>query len=87
MIENVTKSVNRKQDINEEYMENLYESVTSLYRLNQSGVSAVGKSDLGSMPTLSVVLLSTLGCTWVGILLYLFHDWNKKRKFRNKQNN
>ena len=51
LIENTTKSVKRKEEINDEYMEKLYSDVTSLYRLDQSGASlSVGKEDLGVLP-------------------------------------
>lgn len=41
MIENVTKSVKRKQEVNETYMEELFADMVSLYRLDQGGVKDV----------------------------------------------
>ena len=53
LIENTVKSVRRKQEINDAYMDKLYEDVESLYRLDQlggdSGLSS-GKKDLGDLP-------------------------------------
>ena len=81
MIENVTKSVRRKEVINEEYMAKLFASMTDLYRLNEGqGVGAGVKSDLGPMPQESVVLLIILGVTWTGLFLYIIAEKVLKRK-------
>ena len=74
MIENVTKSIRRKQTVDEAYMESLYSDMTSLYRLDQSGDTggaAAGKRDLGPLPRTSVVLLSVLAGAWVLMGLYV----------------
>ena len=74
MIENVTKSVNRKEEINEDYMVKLFANVTSLYRLDQldtQGGGVSGKQELGPLPATAVVLLSTLACTWILIAGYV----------------
>lgn len=84
MIENVTKSTRRKQEVNEEYMENLFGDVTSLYRLDQNTMSSSGKADLGPLPKTSVLLLSSLAGVWALILLYLAVQAVKKRN--RKQN-
>ena len=81
MIENVAKSIRRKQTVDEEYMTKLYSDITSLYRLDQIGASASGqKADLGKLPATSVILLSALGITWLGILSYLGIQFVKKKK-------
>ncbi len=67
MIENVTKSVLRKQTVDEAYMEKLYAEMTSLYRLDQIQVDGQWKMELGPMPTESVILLSALALIWLGI--------------------
>lgn len=77
MIENVVKSIRRKQEVNEEYMTNLYAEMTSLYRLDQIQVDGQWKMDLGPMPQESVVLLSVLAVTWAGIATFALL---KKRK-------
>ena len=84
MIENVTKSVKRKETIDDAYMEKLFADVTSLYRLDQGGQEAAGRADLGPLPATAVVLLSALGITWVLIGAYAAREALKKRK--NKQN-
>lgn len=80
MIENVTKSVKRRETIDDAYMERLFEDVTSLYRLGQGSTSAYGKKDLGRLPAMSVALLSVLAAVWLLILCYIFRNALKKRK-------
>ena len=85
MIVNVTKSVRRKEVVNEQYMEELFDDMTSLYRLDQigSGSSAAGgKAELGGLPQTSVVLLTTLAAVWVCIILYVLVQVIKKPKNR-----
>ena len=82
LIENVAKSVRRKKTIDDEFMKELYEDVASLYRLN-TGVAegesvGVQKQDFGPLPVEAKALLGILGVTWVGILLYIFHENRKK---------
>ncbi|MBO6092679.1 MAG: extracellular solute-binding protein, partial [Oscillospiraceae bacterium] len=59
MIENVTKSVRRKEAVNDAYYEKLYADMVSLYHLNLdgTGASAATRQDLGPLPHTSVVLL------------------------------
>ena len=80
LVENVTKSVRRKQTVDDTYMEQLFAEVTSLYRLDQiAGVD--GKADLGPLPQGSKALLLGLGAVWVCILVYvIFEAVKKKRK-------
>ena len=81
LIENVTKSVRRKETVDDAYMEKLYADITSLYRLDNLGSSvASGKTDLGPLPATSVILLSALGGTWVLILVFAGRELRKKRK-------
>ena len=83
LIENVAKSVRRKKEINEEFMESLFQDVSSLYRLD-NGVAAGeelegGKQEFGELPVASKVLLGTLAVTWIGIFVYVFYEkWKKK---------
>ena len=83
MIENVTKSVKRKQEINDAYMEELYSDMISLYRLDQGGVKeelSGGKAELGELPMTAKVLIGSLACAWVLIILYVIHDYRKSRQ-------
>lgn len=76
MIENVTKSVKRKETVDEEYMQTLFADMKSLYRLE--------KTSAKELPTGAVVLLLSLAVTWILIIIYVVKDWVKIRK--NKKN-
>jgi multiple sugar transport system substrate-binding protein len=78
LIEDVTKSVRRKQTVDERYMDKLFSDTSSLYRLDQISLSSAGKADLGPLPHEAVVLLSTLGAAWVLIGLYALLQRGKK---------
>ena len=80
LIENVTKSVRRKENVDDAYMEKLFDDVTSLYRLNQSKATDSGKTELGKLPKTSVILLSALAITWGLIILYVGYEAVKKKK-------
>ncbi|MBE6626332.1 MAG: extracellular solute-binding protein [Ruminococcaceae bacterium] len=81
LIENVTKSMRRKETVDEGYMEDLFHDINALHRLDQLGASTVGqKAELGKMPTASVVLLSAIGGAWVIIVIYVAVNLLKKRK-------
>ncbi|MBQ8509628.1 MAG: extracellular solute-binding protein [Clostridia bacterium] len=83
LIEHVTKSVRRKETVDDTYIEELYSDITSLYRLNQSrpqGGESAGKAELGPLPATAVVLLAALAGAWVLIGVYVFTEALKKRK-------
>ena len=81
LIENVTKSVRRKETVDDAYLDELYADVNSLYRLDQKkGGALASDGDLGPMPATAAALLSALGITWVGILAYVGCEALKKRK-------
>jgi len=86
MIENTVKSVRRGQQVDEAYMENLYNDVTSLYRLDQidrQNSMSSGRADLGKLPGTAVLLLVSLAGAWVFIILYVAVTTLKKK--RNQQ--
>ena len=91
LIENVTKSVRRKQEINDAYMEKLFGEVASLYHLDQGGsteVTSFGKKgDLGALPGTAVILLASLAGAWILIILYLLYGVVKKKKCRKERKN
>lgn len=87
MIENTVKSVRRGGRVDEEYVENLYDDISSLYRLDQltrqnTGIAS-GKADLGELPMEARILLSVLGLVWALILIYVVSLFLKKK--RNRQ--
>ncbi len=83
MIENVTKSIRRKEKVDDAYMEKLYDDVTSLYRLGE-GESLAGdqKKELGPLPQESVMLITVLVSVWILIIVYVTVSaiCTKKRK-------
>ncbi|MGM9628007.1 MAG: ABC transporter substrate-binding protein [Faecousia sp.] len=79
LIENVNKSVRRGQEVNEEYMEDLYREVSALYRLDQISASS-GKVSLGPLPTASKALLIALAACWICMGAYVVVDKKKKKK-------
>ena len=70
MVENVTKSILRKQTVDEAYMDTLFADMTSLYRLDQIQVDGNWKLQLGPMPLPSVILLIALATTWLGLAAF-----------------
>ncbi|MBR5127883.1 MAG: extracellular solute-binding protein [Roseburia sp.] len=79
MIENTTKSVKRKEEINDAYFADLFEEMNSLYRLDQIDNQG-GEKELGALPTESVVLLSTLAVVWILMGIYVIYGAIKKKK-------
>ena len=78
LVESVTKSVRRKQPVNEEYLEKLFAETRSLYRLDQTAAGTAGKTELGALPTPSAALLCVLGVAWLGIGAYVLATRKKK---------
>ncbi|MBQ9940394.1 MAG: extracellular solute-binding protein [Clostridia bacterium] len=69
MIESVTKSVRRHEEVDDGYLDALFEDVTSLYRLDRTG-SSHQKQTLGNLPFQAVLLLAALGISWLFIIAY-----------------
>ena len=63
LIEEVTKTVRRGGEVNDEYLAKLYENMTVTYHLDELD----GKKEFGKMPTASVILLTVLAITWIFI--------------------
>ena len=78
LIESVTKSMRRKETVDESYFETLYADTTTLYKLDQKSIAE--RADLGELPAMSKTLLAVLGGTWVLIGLYAVTELVKKRK-------
>ena len=74
MIENVAKSVRRKEKVDDGYMKKMFSDVSSLYRLDQISPeerTEDGKKVLGPLPAASKALIIVLLSVWAVILLYL----------------
>ncbi len=81
LIENVTKSMRRKETVDEAYMEKLYQDVISLYRLDQISYSEVsGKAELGPLPKQAVMLLICLAVAWALIAVYALWTFVIRKK-------
>jgi len=81
LIENVAKSVRRKQTIDDAYLDGLFDDVLALYHLDQlgGGVGGEGK-ELGPLPRASKILIGLLIVAWIGIAAVAIHDELQKRK-------
>ena len=77
LIEDVNKSVRRRQTVNGKYLSSLYSDVTALYRLDQIRVSG---DNLGPLPGVSKALLIGLLVCWVAMGIYVLREKCKKRR-------
>jgi len=82
LIEDVAKSVRRKQTVDDAYLDKLFSDVMSLYRLDQlqGGVGPMNREAMGDLPRGAIVLLVCLCIAWVGIAAVAGADWLKRRK-------
>ncbi len=81
LIENVNKTVRRKQTFDDKYLDDLEKEMISLYRLDQITTSQ-GKVTLGALPTGSVILLSCIGICWIGIVAYVIKEKIKAKSVK-----
>ena len=80
MIESVTKAVRRKKDVNEEFLDNLFQEMTALHHLDEAGSQKLSGGDLGPLPPTAVALLGVLGGTWVILGSIFLYGKIKKKK-------
>lgn len=83
MIEDVCKSVRRKETVNEDYFKKEFDSVSSLYRLNSKsmvGLGAGSSEDVGELPVSSKILLISLAVIWVLIAIYAIRQALLKKR-------
>jgi len=78
MIEEVTLSTKRKMNVNDKFIDKLYEDMTALYRLDN--IEPQADNDLGPLPAGAKALIGTLVIVWVCIVLYAGFDFLKKQK-------
>ena len=79
LVEEVVKWTRRNKVINNAFMEELFASMTSLYKLDQIQ-SGFAKSNFGALPIESKLLLGSLGVVWLGIGSYFGINTLKQRK-------
>ncbi len=82
MIEEVTKAVRRKKEVNAEFMEKLMGDMTAQYHLDE--IEQIPGGDLGPLPQTSVVLLSSIGACWLLLGLGAVGRKLKERKQAKK---
>ena len=80
LVEDVTKSMRRKENVNDAYYDELFDDITALYRLDQKNSTMSERAELGELPLMSKVLIGTIVLTWVLILLYVISSALKKYK-------
>ncbi len=82
MIENVAKSARRNQTVDEKYMNDLYNEVKALYRLDGISPANVkeGKKDLGELPIESKLLIASLCFVWCVLAIYTIYSKVKAKK-------
>jgi multiple sugar transport system substrate-binding protein len=83
LIESTTKSVLRKDTIDEAYMEKLFPTISSLYRLDQIQTSSSYRAEFEALPTGSVILLSTLAGVWIIMGIFIICTKIKGKKAKN----
>ena len=79
LIENVNKSVRRKQTVDNAYLLKLQQEMISLYRLDQISTNH-GKVSLGPLPVSSQILIVSICTCWVGIISYVIKEKIKSSK-------
>jgi len=72
MIEEVAKGVRRKKTIDDAFIDDLYEKMTTLYRLRQA--------ETGPLPPTAIALLASLAAVWCAIIAYVVAEYVKKQK-------
>ena len=84
LIENVTKSVNRKETVDKKYIEDLYEDMISLHRLDKSKIKnerfLSTNDEIKTLPAESKALITVLCAVWLCLILYFISDTLKKHK-------
>ena len=80
MVESVAKSVRRKKEVNEEFLQKLFEEMTALHHLDETGSQNLSGGDLGPLPPTAVALLTALGATWVILGSAFLYGKLKKKK-------
>ena len=70
----------RKELVDEGYIDNLFDEVSSLYRLDQIGQNRGAKAELGPLPSEAKALICVLVLVWLGIAAYVIFEAVKKKK-------
>ena len=79
LVEDVTKAVRRKKTVDDAYLDNLFQSVTDMYELNQPKGGEDTPRDLGPLPPMAKALLGSLAAVWVILGAYAIAGKVKKK--------
>lgn len=80
LVEEVTKAARRGSVPDDAEVEELFDSVQSLYRLDQTGLVSGGKEELGPLPGTAIALLGTIGAVWLLLAGIFIRNWLKQKK-------
>jgi len=80
LIESTVLNARKGKEFNDEYVENLYNNVISLKRLNVNGDKSEKNTELGSLPMGSKILIASVICVWVVIAAYFIIEKIKLNK-------
>lgn len=80
MIDEVVKDAHNGVPFDDAYFRDLSAEVTSLYRLDQIQTNGSWKQELGPLPQMAVILLSSLVAIWLVMALFAFKKWWKRDK-------
>ena len=82
MIEEVTKHIRRKNEVDDKFITELYSKMNSLYALDSLQDNQMNnnvKEEFGELPTMSVVLIVLLVSVWILLAIYtIFQSFKKK---------
>ncbi len=84
LIEEVAKAARRKKTVDDEFIENLYTEMTSLYKLNEINRDPSTIVKYKTMPTASMVLIVLISTIWISIGVYFIVRMVKTRKLNRK---
>jgi multiple sugar transport system substrate-binding protein len=86
MIEEVAKSIRRKQTVDEDYIEALYDKMSTLYHLNELSASVAGPTriDFEGISGESVVLIASVAGAWLILGALFIFNLVKKIKKKNR---
>ena len=78
LIEEACKGARRKKEVNDEFLDEMFADIVSLYRLDQTG-AINGQTNLGPLPSESKILIGSLVSAWVLIGVYFIYTKAKSR--------
>ena len=81
LIESVTKSIRRKETVDGAYLGNLYQEMSSLYRLRGGGQVNITHDEESPLPPTAIALLGGIGLSWLLLGVY----WLKNAKKRSQE--